>query len=117
MSDTPRTDAAAFGTDDETLNRLFGIRELPRYVVPVDFTRQLERELAAVTADLCTFAVDMEKQLAAVTAERDALSAIVQSSYQLFQSIADEDDAGHFQINHNLRRRLDALCHEIKTTT
>ena len=85
---------------------------------------QLERELAAVTAerdvlkaDLCTFAVDMEKQLAAVTAERDALSAIVQSSCQLLQSIADEDDAGHFQINHNLRRRLDALCHEIKTTT
>ena len=79
VSDTPRTDAAAFGTDDESLNILFGIRELPRYVVPVDFARQLERELAAVTAerdvlkaDLCAFAVDMERQLSAVTAERDA---------------------------------------------
>ena len=95
VSNTPRTDAAAFGTDDESLSRLFGIRELPRYVVPVDFARQLERELAAVTADLefrrelgalqqqeydkvtaerdalradlCTFAVDMERQLSAKT--------------------------------------------------
>ena len=97
VSDTPRTDTVAFGTDDESLNRLFGIRELPRYVAPADFARQLERELAAVTADLefrrelgalqqqeydkvtaerdalradlCTFAVDMEKQLSAVTAK------------------------------------------------
>ena len=80
VSDTPRTDASAFGTDDESLNRLFGIRELPRYVVPVDFTRQLERELAAVTADLCTFAVDMERQLSASQQEarrlREALDAI-----------------------------------------
>ena len=82
VSNTPRTDAAAFGTDDESLSRLFGIRELPRYVVPVDFARQLERELAAVTAerdvlrgDLCTFAVDMERELSAVTAERDSMVA------------------------------------------
>ena len=92
MSDTPRTDAAAFGTDDESLNRLFGIRELPRYVVPVDFARILERELAAVNADrdvlradLCAFAVDMERELSASQQEarrlrealekyRDALS-------------------------------------------
>ena len=91
VSDTPRTDASAFGTDDESLNRLFGIRELPRYVVPVDFARILERELAAVTAerdvlkaDLCTFAVDMERQLAAVTADlefRRELGALQQQEY------------------------------------
>ena len=103
MNDTPRTETVAFGTDDESLNRLFGIRELPRYVVPVDFGRILERELAAVTADLefrrelgalqqqeydkvtaerdvlradlCAFAVDMERQLSAVTAERDSMVA------------------------------------------
>ena len=75
VSDTPRADAAAFGTDNETLNRLFWIRELPRYVVPADFARQLERELSAVTADSCAFAVDMEKQLSAVTAERDSMVA------------------------------------------
>jgi hypothetical protein len=49
-----------------------------RYMSDVLFelSRQLERELAAVTAerdvlraDLCTFAVDMEKQLSAVTAK------------------------------------------------
>ena len=87
VSDTPRTDAAAFGTDNETLNRLFWIRELPRYVVPVDFARILERELAAVTAerdtlraDLCTFAVDMERQLSASQQEarrlREALDKL-----------------------------------------
>ena len=76
VSDTPRTDTVAFGTDGESLNRLFGIRELPRYVAPADFAHQLERELAAVTAerdvlraDLCAFAVDMERQLSAVTAK------------------------------------------------
>ena len=44
--------------------------------LPTCLARQLERELAAVTAerdalraDLCTFAVDMEKQLSAVTAK------------------------------------------------
>ena len=83
----------------------------------IECLSEVTAERDVLRADLCTFAVDMEKQLSAVTAERDSLSAIVQSSYQLLQSIADEDDAGHFQINHNLRRRLDALCHEIKTTT
>ena len=78
MNDTPRTETVAFGTDDESLNRLFGIRELPRYVVPVDFGRILERELAAVTADL-----EFRRELGAlqqqeydkVTAVRDALKA------------------------------------------
>ena len=47
-----------------------------------DKIAQLERQLAAVTAerdelkaDLCVFAVDMERQLSAVTAERDELEA------------------------------------------
>ena len=240
VSDTPRTDTVAFGTDDESLNRLFGIRELPRYVVPVDFARILERELAAVTAERDALKAELDrvttkcvapalfqlekirteqvmvaglsgaancisharvalgdtwtevdqnrdgyvdelhasqqearrlrealeketkahseihdwcgsklplsefeggiptaisKSLNAILTARAALSStpvpvhkdterdnlalniLLQSSYQLLLSIADEDDAGHFQINHNLRRRLDALCHEIKTTT
>ena len=206
MSDTPRTDAAAFGTDDESLSRLFGIRELPRYVVPVDFARQLERELAAVTADL-----EFRRELGAlqqqeydkVTAERDALlrksaergviydynkikaereasqqearrlrealdklhivcetskpeiydwyltdpfasdarqialealaptsapvhsdtekgtialSDLLQSCHSLFLKIADEDDKEQFQINQDLRRKLDALCLKIQQT-
>ena len=78
VSDTPRTDASAFGTDNEILNRLFWIRELPRYVVPVDFARTLEREIAAVTADLCAFAVDMEKQLSASEQETRRLREALQ---------------------------------------
>ena len=84
VSDTPRTDAEQ-EIDNGDTKPLF------------EFCRQLERELAAVTADLefrrelgalqqqeydkvtaerdvlradlCTFAVDMEKQLSAVTAK------------------------------------------------
>ena len=74
VSDTPRTDKATcyitdiFGTQFETTNPAI--------------TRQLERELAAVTserdvlrADLCAFAVDMERELYAVTSERDSMVA------------------------------------------
>ena len=93
MSDTPRTDASAFGTDNEILNRLFWIRELPRYVVPADFARQLERELSAVTADLCTFAVDMERQLSASQQEarrlREALDAIMESAKVAYCATTD----------------------------
>ena len=59
VSDTPRTDAEQ-EIDNGDTKPLF------------EFCRQLERELAAVTAerdvlkaDLCTFAVDMERQLSA----------------------------------------------------
>ena len=48
---TPLTDSASFGTDDESLNRLYGIRELPKYVVPADFARTLERSLAERTEE------------------------------------------------------------------
>lgn len=45
------TDCASFGTDDESLNRLYEIRELPKYVVPADFARTLERSLAERTEE------------------------------------------------------------------
>jgi len=45
------TDCASFGTDDESLNRLYGIRELPKDVVPADFARTLERSLAERTEE------------------------------------------------------------------
>ena len=48
---TMLTDCASFGTDDESLNRLYGIRELPKYVVPADFARTLERSLAERTEE------------------------------------------------------------------
>ena len=67
MSDTPRTDAA---TKTYIWN---GVKHI---FVEADVVRQLERELAAVTAerdvlraDLCEFAIDMEKQLSALTAK------------------------------------------------
>ena len=41
--------------------------------LPTCLARQLERELAAVTADLCAFAVDMEKQLSASQQEAQRL--------------------------------------------
>ena len=48
---TMLTDCASFGTDDESLNRLYGIRELPKDVVPADFARTLERSLAERTEE------------------------------------------------------------------
>jgi len=45
------TDSESFGTDDESLNRLYGIRELPKDVVPADFARTLERSLAERTEE------------------------------------------------------------------
>ena len=102
VSDTPRTDTVAFGTDDESLNRLFGIRELPRYVAPADFARQLERELAAVTAerdvlraDLCTFAVDMEKQLSASQQEVRRLKVLLAAIQQDYNHPWTDEDAGN----------------------
>ena len=73
VSDTPRTDA------------MDSLRY--RSDVLFELSRQLERELAAVTterdvlrADLCAFAVDMEKQLSASQLEarrlREALDAV-----------------------------------------
>jgi len=44
------------------------------------------------------------------------LSDILQDCHSLFTEIALEDDSGHFQINHNLRRKLDTLCLEIQQT-
>ena len=97
VSDTPRTDTVAFGTDDESLNRLFGIRELPRYVAPADFARQLERELAAVTAerdvlraDLCAFAVDMERELSLATATIANQHKLITDAEQRVEKKADE---------------------------
>lgn len=121
MSDTPRTDAA---TKTYIWN---GVKHI---FVEADFARQLERELAAVTAerdvlraDLCVFAIDMEKQLSAVTTERDALdkdahslSALLQDCRALFNCIAtDDNEGGEFQIDHHLRKQLDTLSEQIKT--
>ena len=43
-----------------------------------------------------------------------ALSNLLQDCFALFNEIALQDDAGHFQINHRLRTQLDALCEQIK---
>ena len=123
QTNTPRTDAAAFGTDDESLNRLFGIRELPRYVVPVDFARQLERELAAVTADL-----EFRRELGAlqqqeydkVTAERDALQKEVELVIGFQDREADAkrkafaDLSASQQEARRLREALDAIMASAK---
>ena len=82
MSDTPRTETERLGSNIK--NQSDSDKEWPWSAIDRgwDFARQLERELAAVTAerdalraDLCTFAVDMERQLSAVTAERDSMVA------------------------------------------
>ena len=96
MSDTPRTDTVAFGTDDESLNRLFGIRELPRYVAPADFARQLERELAAVTA------------------ERDALKDTALERLAKMMSHSSEQLIASQQEARRLREALDAIMASAK---
>ena len=82
---TMLTDSESFGTDDESLNRLYGIRELPKYVVPADFARTLERSLAERTEERdkllealsyfvpADFARTLEQMLAERTEERDKL--------------------------------------------
>ena len=86
MSDTPRTDAM-----DSLRYRSDALFEL---------SRQLERELSAVTAerdvlraDLCAFAVDMEKQLSASQQEtrrlREALDAIMESAKVAYCATTD----------------------------
>tara|TARA_R110000868_G_scaffold58139_2_gene179642 strand:- start:1787 stop:2149 length:363 start_codon:yes stop_codon:yes gene_type:complete len=70
MSDTPRTDEATFQVRSNT--------PIPDEVVYQSFARQLERELAAVTADL-EFRRELgtlqQQEYDKVTAERDALKA------------------------------------------
>ena len=44
------------------------------------------------------------------------LSDLLQDCHSLFLKIADEDDKEQFQINQDLRRKLDALCLEIQQT-
>ena len=86
VSDTPRTDAM-----DSLRYRSDALFEL---------SRQLERELSAVTAerdalraDLCTFAVDMEKQISASQQEtrrlREALDAIMESAKVAYCATTD----------------------------
>lgn len=141
VSDTPRTDAAAFGTDDESLNRLFGIRELPRYVVPVDFARILERELAAAEQlqnemkaalqfakehlnDTTAHAEKLErsvwesgKQLAAVTADlefRRALGALQQQEYDKVTAERDVLRADICAFAVDMEKQLSASQQESK---
>ena len=61
MSDTPRTDAAAVdvwrGSDGRR-------RELPSDMVPVDFARELERELAELTKQRDSLVEDVRCALA-----------------------------------------------------
>ena len=101
VSDTPRTDAA---TKTYIWN---GVKHI---FVEADVVRQLERELAAVTAerdvlraDLCAFAVDMEKQLSAVTADlkfRRELGALQQQEYDKVTAERDALKAKLATINH-----------------
>jgi len=44
------------------------------------------------------------------------LSDLLQDCHSLFLKIADEDDKEQFQINQDLRRKLDALCARIQQT-
>ena len=55
-------------------------------------------------------------QLAKDIADENArdLSDLLQDCFALFNEIALQDDAGHFQINHRIRTQLDALCKQIK---
>ena len=90
VSDTPRTDAMteANGIQCKCSDK------------PIELCRQLERELASVTAerdalraDLCAFAVDMEKQLSASQQEarrlREALDAIMESAKVAYCATTD----------------------------
>jgi len=43
-------------------------------------------------------------------------SNLLQDCRSLFLKIADEDDKEQFQINQDLRRKLDALCTRIQQT-
>jgi len=88
---TPLTDSASFGTDDESLNRLYGIRELPKYVVPADFARTLERSLSAVTAErdaLKHALIELESAAEAYAADQ---SRATDSRCGLVQPITVED--------------------------
>ena len=92
VSDTPRTDAAAFGSNIK--NQSDSDKEWPWSAIDRgwDFARQLERELAAVTVErdeatsemercrqaydiACDERTQLRNELAAVAAERDALRA------------------------------------------
>ena len=44
------------------------------------------------------------------------LSDLLKDCHSLFLKIADEDDKEQFQINQDLRRKLDALCARIQQT-
>ena len=111
---TPLTDAATFGTDDESLNRLYGIRELPRYVVPADFARDLERSLAERTEERDELVERFRKEikqrqetqkanafidaeiLATRTAQRDTALAKLAKCREALESIARYDkDSKH----------------------
>ena len=84
MNDTPRTDAEQ-EIDNGDTKPLF------------EFCRQLERELAAVTAerdvlrgDLCTFAVDMERKLSLATATIANQHKLITDAEQRGEKKADE---------------------------
>ena len=98
VSDTPRTDKARGFNDMETAVSAEDMEHLERELAAVTADLEFRRELGALQqqeydkvtaerdalrADLCTFAVDMERQLSAVTAERDALKSVVEKVTEL----------------------------------
>jgi len=68
-------------------------------------------KLGAAGSDNCN------QVAAAIERITDAtLSDLLQDCHSLFLKIADEDDKEQFQINQDLRRKLDALCTRIQQT-
>ena len=65
--------------------------------LPTCLARQLERELAAVTADLCAFAVDMEKQLSASQQEAQRLREAIESQLSVNKEV-NKLEAGNFYL-------------------
>ena len=116
VSDTPRTETERLGSNIK--NQSDSDKEWPWSAIDRgwDFARQLERELAAVTAerdvlraDLCAFAVDMERQLSAVTAERDALKADRETElFQMAGYLSAELPALHSVEAGEIMRAVDA---------
>ena len=98
VSDTPRTDLEEWQYTNEDGEEWS--------VVESDFARQLERELAAVTAERDTLDKDAR-----------SLSDLLQDCRALFNCIATDDNSEEFQIDQNFRKQLDRLSNLIKTTT
>ena len=81
-----------------------------------DFAQMCD-EMKSLRAELAEARAAKSDNLIKAVEDLTKFSDLLQDCHSLFLKIADEDDKEQFEINQDLRRKLDALCLKIQQET